>query len=178
MKFFVLLFFIYTAHSFTIPSRSYHEGSNKGKTEIVYKQTQTGDENYFLHIKNVYVALPDLSKLFQSIGEHATFQVNYPLSSDEDCKEPYCFDLNEFNLGTSTKRPLSEENAEESMTTVSNLTEEKETNAPESETIKNDKETVEIIESTSPKATEVQVIQQKLSNTNTHEIFIPVQVIV
>lgn len=179
----LVLINFYTVHAFTIPSHSYRETSNKGKTEIVYKQSQTGDENYFLHIKNVYVALPDLTKLFQSLGEHTTFQVNYPSSSsfDEDCKGPYCSDLSDFTFSTSTKTPsnIAEESVD--ITTATNLLDEdKETSTPETATMKNDKDTVEIIESTTPKMNaEVHVIQQKLPNSaNTHEIFIPVQVIV
>lgn len=174
----LVLINFYTVLSF--PSHSYQGTSNKKNTEIVYKQSQTGDENYFLHIKNVYVALPDLTKLFQSLSEHTTFQVNYPSSSfDEDCKGPYCADLSDFASSLSTKAPYNIDGDSAGITTTNVLNEEKETSTPKADIIVNDKETVEITESTTPKVnTDIHVVQQKLPNSaNTHEIFIPVQVI-
>lgn len=158
-----------------------------GKTDVVYKQTQTGDENYFLHIKNVYVALPDLTKLFQSIGEHTTFEISRPsYDEDSDCKGPYCNEVTDF-FASGNKVPTSAVEEESSDVKPTEATSEDETKTekdskkPEIVTVKNDNDVVDVVESTTFKInSEVHVVQQQKlpSSGNTHEIFIPVQVMV
>lgn len=79
-------------------------------SHIEYKQSQKGDENYALHIKNVYLTLPDLSKLI--LGPvlmdgmiPSSGAASSDTSSAEDCLPPYCFDWNNFAQNP-TKKPL------------------------------------------------------------------------
>lgn len=72
---------------------------------IEYKQTQTGDENYALHIKNVYLTLPDLSKLILGPVYMDSPELQPPPEFSDECLPPYCYNWSTFTLNT-TKKPL------------------------------------------------------------------------
>lgn len=83
--------------------------NDRTETHEIYDQRQKGHENWMVRIKNVYVTLPDLSKLFSSMdqmtyGDGTTF---------ENCKEPYCLDVTDFVLNP---KPTDESGASTNVT--------------------------------------------------------------
>lgn len=102
MKFFALLICTLTAPLM----------SNAVPINLVYKQGQTGEENYAIRIKNVYLALPDMNKFLSLSPGLISFDSSEPPAPSElqsgECTPPYCFDWSSFDKHPiTTKRPSS-----------------------------------------------------------------------